>query len=229
MIAVTGEAHGVVEAGGTEVLQHRAGGNHTVETAGFHGCLALGGDNCPHLTRVGERLGPALRLAQVVISLRENIVEFRRAAVCLLCGLHLIHKPLDCRLFGLCPSPGKLASGVLLNGDDVPFTGCGNCSQALSGYVGPAGLAGIANVAVIIRSGAPAVVIFGDSASSIVHMDHLDLVESGCGENAGQVLYSVFGETVSDEEDTEVRLDVKLGIGGSRDVDGDVRDSAFAA
>ena len=60
-------------------------------------------------------------------------------------------------------------------------------------------------------------------------MHHLDLVEPGCGENAGQVLHSVFGETVSDEEDTEVRLDVKLGIGGSRDVDGDVRDSAFAA
>ena len=229
MIAVTGEAHGVVEAGGAEVLQHRAGGNHAVETAGFHGCLALGGDNCPHLTRVGERLGAALRLAQVVIGLREDVVEFRCASVCFLCGFYLVYKPLDCGLFGLCPSPGKLASGVLLNGDDVPFTGCGNCSQALSGYVGPAGLAGIANVAVIIRSGAPAVVVFGNGASSIVHMHHLDLVEPGCGENAGQVLYGVFGETVSDEEDTEVRLDVKLGIGGSRDVDGDVRDSAFAA
>ena len=60
-------------------------------------------------------------------------------------------------------------------------------------------------------------------------MHHLDLVEPGCGENAGQVLYGVFGETVSDEEDAEVRRDVELGIGAGRDVDSDIRDRALAA
>ena len=227
MVSVAGEAVAVVQRGGAEVLEHCTGGNHSVEPASFYGCLALCGDYSPHPFGGSERLGNILRLAKVEISLRQYVVEFRSAAVLGLGGLDLIHKPLDCLLLGIGPAPGELPSGMLLDGDYIPFAGRSHGSEALAGNIRPTCLTRVADIAVIIAGGALAVVVFRNGAAAVIHVHHLHILDSSGSKYAREMLDGILGKAVADEEDAEGcgHVQIRIGIDGSiagGDVVGDI-------
>ena len=220
VIAVARQSVTVVQAGGAEVLEHRARRDDTVEAAGLHGRLAMGGDDRPHLGGIVEGLGHILGLGQVMIGLGKDIIELGGSAIGGLGGLHLLHKALRGRFLCSGPAPGELPPGMLLDGDDVIFpAGRGN-GQALAADIRPAGLAGIADIAVVVGGTGPAVVILRDGPPAIVHVDHLDIVQAGGGKDAGQVLDGVLGEAVADEQDTEGSRDIQARVRSDRRVAG---------
>ena len=147
-----------------------------------------------------------------MIGLGKDVVIIWIPAFLALGGLDLVQEARYGVLLILGPSPGKLPSGMLLDGDDVPFAAGGNLGESLAAEVCPALLAGIAYIAVVIADGSPAAVVLRNGSAAEVHMDHLDVAETGGLENLGKMLHGILGEGIANEEDTESSLDLDIRI-----------------
>ena len=221
MVAVPGKAQIVVGPAGPQVLQHGSGGDDPVETAFRHGASRLACDHLPHRICIRERLGDVLRLGKVVIGLGKDIIVLRRGATFRLIGLEFGQKPVYGRFLFAGPAPGKLSSGVFLDGDDIPVGALGDDFQALAGHIRPGRFPGVAHIAVIVRGGSVAAVVLRDRPSAIVHMDHLDIRDPRRMQDAREVLHGILGETVANEEDPQAGLHVEGGVDGRRISGGD--------
>ena len=109
---------------------------------------------------------------------------------------------------------------MLLNGHDVPFVAGDDLVQAVAGDISPGCRPVLASVAMIVNRGCVAVVIFIDTPSAIVHVVEFDVLDSGRREETWNMLDSVLGEAVADEEDLQlgVRLYRRLRILDSDEV-----------
>ena len=101
---------------------------------------------------------------------------------------------------------------MFLDGDDVPVGTGGHHFQTLAGDIRPRGFSRITHVTMIIRCGPITAVVFRNGTATVIHVYHLYIVYTGSIQDAGQMLYCVFGKAVADEEDPEGSRHIKSRI-----------------